>query len=214
MAEDASAGGREQIDWLGWARTVQSVSQNGLQHTDSEFDRERYRKLHDLALEILAAHTGVEVPSLERWFAAQGGYATPKVDVRSACFRDGRVLLVRERSDGRWCLPGGWADVGDRPSEAAEREVLEESGIECRATKVIAVVDANRRGDLGLHHAFKIIFLCEITGGSPRPSHETLEVGFYGRGDRPPLSEGRTHPRQLEECFAHLDDPSRPTRFD
>ena len=80
---------------------------------------------------MFAAHTGETPATLEQWFAVQPGYATPKVDVRAACFRDGRLLMVRERSDGGWCLPGGWADVGDRPAAAAEREVLEEAGFTC-----------------------------------------------------------------------------------
>jgi ADP-ribose pyrophosphatase YjhB (NUDIX family) len=125
------------------------------------------------------------------------------------------VLRVRERSDGRWCLPGGWADVGDRPAEAAEREVREESGFECRARKVIGVLDTNRSGEpLAAFHAFKVIFLCDLTGGGPDPDHEILEVAFFERGQIPELSGSRTTVAQLAECFAHLDDPARPTAFD
>jgi len=128
--------------------------------------------------------------------------------------------MVRERSDGGWCLPGGWADVGDRPAAAAEREVREEAGFECAARKVIGVFDANRgsaqdgREPLAAFHAFKIIFQCEITGGEPAPDHEILEVAFFGREALPVLSPNRTTPAQLAECFAHLDDPARRTAFD
>jgi ADP-ribose pyrophosphatase YjhB (NUDIX family) len=171
--------------------------------------------LHELAVEIFAAHTGEASATIEQWFAVQPGYATPKVDVRGACFREGRVLLVREKSDGKWCLPGGWADVGDVPSEAAVREVHEEAGFECIARKVIGVFDCNRGGEpLAAFHGFKVIFLCEITGGGPNPDHEILEVGFFGRDELPPLSSARTTEAWLAECFAHLDDPARPTAFD
>src|SRR5688572_7867001 len=114
--------------WLHWARTIQSVAQAGLIYTESPYDRERYQKLHDLALEVFAAHTGAAPDVIAGWFAAQPGYPTPKADVRGACFRAGKILMVQERSDGGWCLPGGWADVGDVPSEAAAREVHEEAG--------------------------------------------------------------------------------------
>jgi ADP-ribose pyrophosphatase YjhB (NUDIX family) len=204
-----------QPDWLNWARTIQAVAQNGLTYADSPFDQERYRKLQSLAAEIFAVYTGQSPETLQRWFSVQPGYATPKVDVRGACFRDGRVLLVREKVDGGWCLPGGWADVGDVPSDAAAREVREEAGFDCAVRKVVGVFDANRGGEpLAAFHAFKVIFYCEITGGEARPDHEILEVGFFERDALPPLSAYRTTLAQLAECFAHLDDPGRATAFD
>ena len=202
-------------DWLNWARRIQAIAQTGLTYAESPFDRERYTKLEALAVEMFAAHTGEQPATLQRWFSVQPGYATPKVDVRAACFRDGRLLMVRERSDGGWCLPGGWADVGDQPAAAAEREVKEESGFECVARKVIGVFDANRGGEpLAAFHAFKIIFLGEITGGAAQPDHEILEVAFFDRGALPVLSPQRTTTGQLAECFAHWDDPARPAAFD
>jgi 8-oxo-dGTP pyrophosphatase MutT (NUDIX family) len=191
------------------------MAQTGLAFCENPFDRERYTKLAAMAVEIFAAHTGEAPAELEAWFAVQPGYATPKVDVRGCCFRDGKVLMVRERSDGRWCLPGGWADVGDKPAESAEREVHEEAGFECKVRKVIGVFDANRGGEpFAAFHAFKVIFLCDITGGGPNPDHEILEVGFFGRDNLPELSGNRTTAGQLEECFAHLDDEARLTAFD
>jgi len=184
-----------QPDWLIWARKLQALAQTGLTYAQNPYDNERYRQLQNVAAEIFAAHTGKTLATVEQWFAIQPGYATPKVDVRGACFRDGKVLLVREKSDGAWCLPGGWADVGDVPSNAAEREVHEEAGFECVARKVIGIFDCNRAGGepLAAHHAFKVIFLCEITGGRPNPDHEILEVDFFSRDDLPPLSVSRTN---------------------
>jgi 8-oxo-dGTP pyrophosphatase MutT (NUDIX family) len=202
-------------DWLNWARRIQAIAQTGLTYVENPFDRERYEKLEAMALEMFAAHTSETPATLQRWFNVQPGYATPKVDVRAACFRAGRLLMVRERSDGGWCLPGGWADVGDQPAAAAEREVHEEAGFECAARKVIGVFDANRGGEpFAAFHAFKIIFQCELTGGTPQPDHEILDVEFFDRGALPALSLNRTTPGQLAECFAHLDDPARRTAFD
>lgn len=205
----------QQPAWLNWARTLQALAQTGLTYAENPFDRERYQKLQQVAQEIFAAHTGVEAARLEQWFTVQPGYATPKVDVRGACFRDGQLLMVRERVDGGWCLPGGWADVGDVPSEAAAREVFEEAGFACVPRKVLGVFDANRDGEpFSAFHAYKLIFLCEITGGEARPDHEILEVGFFARDAQPVLSPYRTTPAQFAECFAHLDDPQRLTTFD
>lgn len=202
-------------NWLIWARKLQALAQAGLTYAENAYDRSRYQDLHDLAVEIFAAQTGVAPAEVAGWFAAQPGYATPKVDVRAACFREGQVLLVREKADGGWCLPGGWADVGDVPSQAAEREVLEEAGFTCVARKVIGVFDANRGGQpLTAYHAYKLIFLCELTGGAPTPDHEISAVGFFGREAVPPLSQARTAPHHLAECFRHLDDAARPTAFE
>ncbi|MCC7361105.1 MAG: NUDIX hydrolase [Anaerolineales bacterium] len=202
-------------DWLTWARTVQAVAQNGLTYAQNPFDRERYTKLAALAAEIFAAYTRRPAAEVVAWFDVQPGYATPKVDVRGACFRDGKILLVRERSDGGWCLPGGWAEVGDSPANAAVREVREEAGYTSVARKLLGVFDANRGGGpLVAFHAFKLIFECVITGGDAQPDHEILAVGWFGRAALPPLSGKRTTTAQLAECFAHLDDPARPAAFD
>jgi ADP-ribose pyrophosphatase YjhB (NUDIX family) len=112
-------------------------------------------------------------------------------------------------------MPGGWADVGDVPSEAAEREAWEETGFRVKARKVIGVYDANRIAPFQLFHAFKVVFLCELLGGEARGSRETSEVGFFGRGEIPPqLSGERTRIRHIEDAFAALQDPSLPTVFD
>src|SRR3954471_16706679 len=114
--------------WLRWAREVQAIAQTGLHFAESAYDRERYEKLSKLASEVFAEHTNLFEPAVRAIFDQQEGYATPKVDVRGVVFQGDKILLVRERSDGLWTLPGGWADVNDSPSEAVEREILEESG--------------------------------------------------------------------------------------
>jgi len=148
-------------------------------------------------------------------FLVQPGYATPKVDVRGAVIRDDKILLVQERADERWCMPGGWADVGDLPSEMVAREVWEESGFNVVARKVIGVYDANRSGvPIEFYHAYKLVFLCDIIGGQARPSNETLAVDFFRLDDLPPLSAARTNERHLAEVYAHLQDRHRPAAFD
>ena len=201
--------------WLQWAREIQALSQTGLTFASSDYETQRYTRLAEIAAEIVQTNTGLPRERLLQDFAMQAGYATPKVDVRGAVIRDGQILLVQERTDGLWCMPGGWADVGDLPSEMVVREVWEESGFHVVPRKVIGVYDANRSGrPLHLYHAYKVIFLCEITGGEARPSDETLDVGFFPFDGLPPLSANRTHQRHLVEVEAHLHDPDRPAAFD
>jgi ADP-ribose pyrophosphatase YjhB (NUDIX family) len=201
--------------WLAWAREIQALAQSGLTYSSNEYERLRYRRLIEIAAQIVEAHTDLRGEEVLASLSMQPGYATPKVDVRGAVVREGQILLVQERSDEGWCMPGGWADVGDLPSEVVAREVWEESGFVVVPRKVIGVYDANRSGrPLEFYHAYKIIFLCEITGGQARPSHETLDVGFFDFGDLPPLSPNRTNERHLDEVLAHLHNPQRPVAFD
>jgi ADP-ribose pyrophosphatase YjhB (NUDIX family) len=201
--------------WLVWAREIQALSQTGLTFSESEYSTQRYQRLMEIAAEIVHSHTGLPKGPLLQNFAVQPGYATPKVDVRGAAVRDGRILLVQERSDERWCMPGGWADVGALPSEMVAREVWEESGFRVKPRKVAGVYDANRSGrPIQFYHAYKVIFLCDIVGGEARPSNETLAVGFFEFDSLPPLSSERTNERHLADVLAHLRDPSRPAAFD
>jgi ADP-ribose pyrophosphatase YjhB (NUDIX family) len=201
--------------WLEWAREIQALSQTGLHYSEDDYQRQRYTRLSEIAAEIIFQHSNLEFAPLMDIFNAQIGYATPRVDVRGAVFQDGKLLLVRERQDNGWTMPGGWADVGDVPSQAAEREVWEEAGFHVRARKVVGVYDANRVGPLELFHAFKIVFLCDLISGAARPSEETSEVAFFGPEEMPePLSGERTRPRHILDAFAMFKDEDVPTVFD
>lgn len=201
--------------WLEWAREIQALAQTGLTFCQNDYDKERLQRLIAIAAEIVAHHTNLPNESLRQNFLAQPGYATPKVDVRGAVIRDGKILLVQERTDQRWCMPGGWADVGERPSEMVVREVWEESGFHVVPRKIVGVYDANRTGrPMEFYHAYKIIFLCDITGGAARPSNETLAAEFFSFDNLPLLSSNRTNERHLAEVLAHLRDSNRPAAFD
>jgi len=201
--------------WLEWGREIQQLSQTGLAFATTEYEIQRYTRLYEIAAEMVEMSTFLTSGELVENFSAQPGYATAKIDVRGAVMREGRILLVQERRDEKWCMPGGWADVGDLPSEMVAREVWEESGFQVEARKVLGVFDANRVGrPLEFYHAYKIVFLCEITGGEARASDETMDVGFFDFDDLPPLSEQRTNERHLAEVKAHLADENRPAAFD
>jgi ADP-ribose pyrophosphatase YjhB (NUDIX family) len=201
--------------WLQWAREIQALAQTGLHYSETDYHRDRYRRLLEIAAEITAEEGDLDLKEVSRTFLLQPGYATPKVDVRGAVVRDGKVLLVREKLDGRWCLPGGWADVGESPAETVTREVWEEAGIQVEPVRLLGVFDANRSGEpLSVFHAYKLVFLCRWTEGQPRAGDETLDVEFFAPDDLPPLSQERTHPRHLDEVFAQAADYNRPPYFE
>ena len=200
--------------WLEWVREIYSLSQVGLTYTKNEFDIERYKRLQEIAAEIIASQSELEIETIRGNFTMQAGYVTPKIDVRGAVVHNNKILLIQERMDERWAMPGGWADLGNAPASVAEREVWEESGFRVKAEKVVAVIDANRIQPMEFYHAYKIIFLCTLLDGEPRVNHETLAVDFFDFNNLPPLSRYRTNEAMLREVFAHIANPARPTLFD
>lgn len=201
--------------WLEWAREIQQLSQTGLAFAKTDYEKSRYKRLIELTAEIVDHHTQLDKASVETVLMKQPGYATPKIDVRAAMIKEEKILLVQERADNLWAMPGGWADVGDIPSEVAIRETKEESGFDVKPVKVIGVYDANREGGyLELFHAFKIVFLCDLIGGEPKPSDETIDVKFFSFEELPPLSKNRTNENHIEEILLHLKDSNRQTYFD
>jgi ADP-ribose pyrophosphatase YjhB (NUDIX family) len=200
--------------WLAWAQEIFSLSQSGITYSGNPYDIERYKRLQEITAEMIASQSDLSKESVLESFSMQAGYITPKVDVRGAVIRDGKILLIQERADGNWAMPGGWADLGNSPASVAEREVWEESGFRVKTEKVVAVIDANRIEPLEFYHAYKIIFLCRLLEGEPRTSHETLAVDFFDPDHLPPLSFYRTNEDMVREVFAHVADPTRPTSFD
>lgn len=204
--------------WLTWARELQAIAQTGLAFAGDAYDRERYEKIRGVAARIMAEHSEASLSRVESLFADQTGYATPKVDVRGAVFRHGRILLVRETADrGRWTLPGGWADVNQSPSECVVREVREESGLEVIVRKLAAVYDRARHGHEPPYpfHIYKMFFICDIVGGSPKAGPETSEAAFFSEDDLPQdLSISRVLPAQIKRMFEHARSPRLPTDCD
>lgn len=202
---------------LQWARKVQAIAQNGLAFTHDAFDRERFEQLQQLVAQILTAELDIAPGQLKELWQGDEGYATPKVDVRGGVFDGNKVLMVRERSDGKWTLPGGWVDVGDAPSFAVEREIREESGYLAKAVKLAAVFDRSnpRHGHPpSILHIYKLFFLCERTGGTATLSNETDGVEFFPVHQLPPLSVGRASQSQIERLYEHHLNRSLPTDFD
>lgn len=217
MTDNIMDPGRSGEPWLTWVKTLRSIAQSGLTYAESPFDRDRYTKILSLAAEIAAAETDGDFERIHDLFVNAQGYETPKVDVRGVVFQDDQILLVRELLDGgRWTLPGGWADVNDRPSEAVEREVWEESGYRVRATKLLAVYDRRLHGHRPPHpHGiYKLFFLCELLGGAPTTSMETAGASFFAEDAIPPLSLARVTREEIVRLFQHHRNPKLPADFD
>ncbi len=200
--------------WLEWARELAAMAQTGLVYAADPYDIARYERMRSIAAEMIASNSQADYRRVLDLVSSESGHPTPKVDVRGAVFQDKSVLLVRERKEGRWTLPGGWADPWESPSEAAARETFEESGYSVQVTRLLALYDRNKHGHPPLiHHAYKLFFECEIAAGEPRESTETSGVGFFPVNALPDLSLPRVTPTQIQRLHTiHLN--AAPTDFD
>jgi ADP-ribose pyrophosphatase YjhB (NUDIX family) len=202
--------------WLKWSQRLQAIAQNGLTFARDPYDIERYGAIRQIAAEMLSEGSGLDLTVVRGLLDQEKGYATPKVDMRGVVFRQDKLLFVRERSDGRWALPGGWADVTESPAKNVVREVLEESGYVTRASKILAVWDRSKHPHEPpfASHVYKIFILCSLIGGGETLSTETDAVGFFGETETPELSISRITPGQIHRMFEHHRDPELPTDFD
>lgn len=109
--------------------SIRAIAQEGLSFSDSEYDTARYEKLLELAGKQYEAITGIAKEEIREKLFQEHGSITPKVGVDIAVMNNQGSVLVLQRGDGSWGMPGGWADVGESPFDTARRETLEETGL-------------------------------------------------------------------------------------
>ncbi len=196
--------------WLEMAKRLQAIAQAGLEYSENKYDIDRYQQIRQLSLEIMHDFTELPMDKLIDVFSSEKGYQTPKVDVRGVVFRGDQILMVRETIDGRWSVPGGWADVGLTPFEVARKEVYEEAGFEVRPIRMLAVLDKKCHSHPpDLYHIYKIFILCEELGGDLKGGMETSETGFFSMDNLPLLSEPRITREQITLMFDYRNNPGK-----
>lgn len=201
--------------WVVWVQKLRAIAQVGLTYSESPYDRERYQQIREIAAEIAATQTDTDLDIIQGLFEDNPDYPTPKVDIRGAVFEDDKILLIKESANALWALPGGWADIGDSPAEAVEREVREESGIVAKATKLAAVYDRNRHAHEPYPtHIYKLFFLCEMMGGDLKPGHDILDAGWFALDNLPTLSTNRVTEYQIRRMYEHNQNQMLRTDFD
>lgn len=205
----------DKYKWLNWANELQAIAQAGLTYSKNEFDLARFARILSLSSEILAHYSLNSFEKIQDLFAQEKYYLTPKLDVRIAIIQNDEILMVKEKSDGKWTLPGGFADVNESPSESAKKEVLEETGFHVEISKLYAMIDKQKRNyPPQIPYAYKCFFLGKITGGRAQTSIETSEVKFFKQDALPELSKHRIMKEQIDLAFIHLKDPGLATEFD
>lgn len=200
---------------LSWATDIQAIAQIGLAYAKDKYDLERYHQLMDIAATMMIKQSNAEQTPVQTAFRNQSGYASPKVDVRAFIVEDDKLLLVKESQDGKWSLPGGWADVNHTPSESIIKEIEEETGFKAQANQLLALWDT------ALHdhppqwpYIYKCIFSCKIIGGKWKENHEILDAKFFDFNALPELSSYRITSTQIKRLKALYDNKTLKTCFD
>ncbi len=203
-----------QPQWLEWAKELQFIAQAGLTYSKDPFDIERFERIREMSAEILSLQSGVSVEKVKELFCNETGFQTPKLDTRAAIFKEGKVLLVKEKN-GTWSLPGGWVDVNRSIKTNTEKEVREEAGLDVKAVRVIAIQDRNLHNiPPYAYNVCKVFMLCEVEGGAFKPNLETVESRYFGLEELPVLAEEKNTAEQIRMCFAASKDKEWQVRFD
>jgi ADP-ribose pyrophosphatase YjhB (NUDIX family) len=200
----------KEFNWLETAKRLEAIAQTGLTFTQNDYDRERYEEIRMIGHSIFHYYTETPVEKIHELFDREEGYPTPKVDIRGVIIRDDKILLVHEKLDNRWALPGGWADIGLTPSEVVAKEVREEAGLEVQPERLLAVLDKKMHNHPPSPlHVYKMFILCQEKGGILAAGVETLDAGFFSLNQLPVLSTDRNTHGQLAMIYDLYKHPER-----
>jgi ADP-ribose pyrophosphatase YjhB (NUDIX family) len=197
-------------------KQIRAVAQIGLVYSSNEYDIGRYNELLEISNFMTSVITDVDISKISKYFKIETDYVTPKVDVRAVIFNEqSEILLVKEKADSKWSLPGGWADIGYSPTEVAIKEVLEETGLKALPIRLLAVLDKKcHQYPPALHYAYKLFILCEVQAGNLRTAFDILDIGYFKQNDIPPLSEERVIKEHIDLMFEYKDNPHKETIID
>lgn len=201
--------------WLKWAMEIQAIAQSGLACTDNVYDTERYERLRQLSAEIIAEKSNIPLGKVKDLFCKETGYQTPKLDTRAAVFKEGKTLLVHEKN-GTWSLPGGWCDVLQSVRTNTVKEVKEDTGLDVKAVRLIALQDRNKHNvPVYAYGVCKVFVLCELIGGEFTENVETTEIAFFDVENLPanPAKE-KTTEQQIKMCFEAYEEENWQPYFD
>lgn len=201
--------------WLELAMEIQSLAQSGIAYSNNNYDTERYERLRDISAEMVSMNTDLKLDKVKNLFCNETGYQTPKIDTRAVIFKDNKILLTHE-NNGTWSLPGGWCDVLETIKSNTIKEVKEETGLDVKAIKIIALQDRNKHNKpVYAYGICKVFVLCEIIGGEFKENIETTEINYFSLEKLPDnLAEEKTNKEQIEMCFQAYNNDNWQVEFD
>ena len=203
-------------DQLTLIKRLKAIAETGLVYAESDYSEERYTEIRQISLQLLSHLSNSEFSVLDNFFLPEKDYPTVKVDVRAFVLNDKKqVLLAKERIDGKWTIPGGWADIGDTPSEAVLKEIKEETGLDAEVKRLLAVYDKRCHPHPPQpFYIYKLIFYCEVKGGHLNHGFDMHGADYFDVDKLPELSEDRILKSQIEHLLELTNNGSNQVYFD
>jgi ADP-ribose pyrophosphatase YjhB (NUDIX family) len=197
-------------------KRLHALAEIGLQYCEISFDRERYEEIREISLDMLEKMTDVPIEKILPVIEEKNGYRTPKVDVRAVVFNEkNQILLVQEKVDACWAMPGGWTDISYSPGEVAEKECLEEAGLKVKAVRLLALMDKQKQGmPPAFEYVYKIFLLCEKLDDAISTGSETSAVAWFDEDQLPQLSQPRNTEAQIKMMYEYLREERTEPYFD
>ncbi|MEP3208948.1 MAG: NUDIX hydrolase [Maribacter sp.] len=196
---------KKQLDLV---KRLKAIADTGLVYVQNDYDKERYTELRDISIKLMSELADQPLEALQQFFLPEKDYPTVKVDVRGLVLNEfDEILMAKERIDGKWTIPGGWADVGDSPSEAVLREIKEETGLETEVVRLLAIYDKRCHPHPPQpFYVYKIMFFCTMVGGDLRHGFDMEGAAFFSLDNLPELSTDRILESQLKQLFKLAKD--------
>lgn len=197
-------------------KRLHALAEIGLEYNDVPYDIERYQEIRNICLEMLEKITRIPVAEIVPVIEERNGYRTPKVDVRAVVFNENdEILLVQEKADKLWALPGGWTDIEYSPGEVAEKECMEEAGLQVKSTRLLAIMDKQKQSmPPAFEYVYKIFLLCKKQSNNISTGSETCDVGWFKENQLPPLSLPRNNEAQIKMMYEYKRGERKEAYFD
>ena len=193
------------------SKKLEAIAKTGIFYSSNPYEKERFEQIASICNELISHYADLKPSKVEKIYNVENGYVTPKVDIRSVVFKNNQILMVKEKSDGKWTIPGGWADIGYSPYEIAAKETIEEAGLIVEPVRVLAIMDKKcHPHPPSPFYSYKIFILCKIAGGNLQAGIETLDAKFFSENEIPELSEERLTSDQLKLIIDRVTDPNIP----
>lgn len=165
---------------------IQTIARNGLTFAVDEYDHERYVHLLDLTIQAYSELLAAPDELVRQRFLDELGYITPKVGADAAIFNENGEILLMDRVDGSgWCLPCGFVEPNEKPTDAAVREAWEETGLEVEVQQLVGVFTRLPGVNTNPHTTIAVVHLCTVCGGELRLSHEGLGLRYWSIAEVP-----------------------------
>jgi 8-oxo-dGTP diphosphatase len=116
-------------------------------------------------------------------------YKSPRLTVDGAILKDKKILLIKRKNEpykGKWALPGGFVEYGEKVEDTAVREVYEETGLKTKIRDIIGIYSDPNRDPRG--HIVTIVYLLDIQGEKFKGNDDASDAKFFDLKNLPDLS--------------------------